>query len=341
MANIQKYFEEFHDNIRLRRSHDKEIAEKRDIVVKRVKNYLKQKFEEQDLPVPQFEAFGQGSYAMDTGILPIKKGDYDIDVGLLFKIATSDYPNPVTVKKWVLEALEDHTSDVHMKEPCVTVNYMEDGEVIYHVDLAIYSDENLDGKTYLARGKESSESSKRKWEVAEPKKLISIITEKFGGDAMQFRRIIKYLKRWKDVNFPDSGNAAPLGIGITIAAYNWFDTSKNHDPFTGQTTYDDRAALVNFLQRWLAQFSGNRLIVTLPVQPFSDLFAKMSDAQIATFKEKMKELLATLIATEIEPDPAAACEKLQKKFGEDFPVPEKSETATEKKRAIVSSNASA
>lgn len=340
MVNIQKYFEEFHDAIRLRSHHDNEIAEKKKILLTKLRGFLERKFEEEGLPIPTFESINQGSYAMDTGILPAKEGDYDIDVGLLFKIAKSDF-DPVTVKKWVLEALGDHTSDVQMKEPCVTVNYMDDGEVIYHVDLAVYSNNNLDGQTYLARGEESSDAASKKWELSQPQQLITLITQKFGGDGAQFRRIIKYLKRWKDVNFPATGNGAPLGIGITIAAYNWCEIGKTYDATTGRTIYDDRSALKNFLQRLLGQFTGNRLHVTMPVQPFNDLFAGMSDIQSQNFQQKLKDLLSAIIATEIEPDPAAACEKMQKKFGEDFPVPEKSETATEKKRAIVSSNESA
>lgn len=341
MANIQKYFEEFHDNIRLRPSHDREIAEKRTIVVQKVRAYLKAKFEEEGLPVPQFEQFDQGSYAMDTGILPAKEGDYDIDVGLLFRISASDYADPVTVKQWILEALENHTSDVLMKEPCVTVNYMEDGETIYHVDLAVYADANLDGRTYLARGHENSESSARRWEPSEPRKLVELVLQRFADDGAQFRRIIKYLKRWKDVKFLDGGNSTPLGIGITIAAYNWFEPSKTVDTFTGAVRYDDRAALKSFLERLLGQFLGGRLSVMLPVDPRGDLFAKMTDLQMQDLKEKLKGLLAAVIAADVEPAPEVACEKMNKQFGDAFPIPEKSATAEPKRRAIVHSNSSA
>lgn len=341
MATLQKYFEEFHDNIRLRASHEREIAEKRDIVVQKVKAYLKTKFDEEGLPIPQFEHFDQGSYAMDTGILPIKEGDYDIDVGLLFKISASDYPDPVTVKRWILEALENHTSEVCMKEPCVTVNYMEDDEIVYHVDLAIYADANVDGRTYLARGDENSEALARRWEPAEPQQLIELMRQHFGDDGGQFRRIIKYLKRWKDMKFTDGGNAAPLGIGITIAAYNWFQPSKTNDSFTDRVRYDDHTALKSFLERLLGQFAGGPLHVSLPVEPHSDLFGKMTDQQMQDLREELKGLLATLIAAGVEPAPEIACEKLRKQFGNAFPVPEKSATAEPKRRAIVHSNSSA
>jgi hypothetical protein len=100
---------------------------------------------------PTFTWFNQGSYEMGTGIKPAVSGDYDIDVGIIFDINHSEH-DPVDVKTWVTDALEGHTKKVDMRRPCVTVFYQRDDEPIYHVDLAIYSDDTCPGTgcRYLA-----------------------------------------------------------------------------------------------------------------------------------------------------------------------------------------------
>jgi hypothetical protein len=86
---------------------------------------------------------------------------------------------------------------------------------------------------------------------------------------------------------------------------------------------------------------GDRLRVYLPVEPYSDLFAKMSDNQMATLKEELESLLDALDSAATEVDPVVASETLKKVFGDDFPVPEKPDTGEKKSRAISTASASA
>lgn len=353
MADVQKYFEQFHENIKLNRFDENEtLREKRDAVLNKFKTKLKELFEKKKEPVPSYDWFNQGSYEMGTGVKPLDS-DYDIDVGLMFKVAIKDYSDPVEVKKWVYDSLDGHTKRVEMRRPCVTVFYQKENEPIYHVDLAIYSDKscNSDGKDYLAKGKLNSAPEHRIWEEAHPKELTELIKDRFAGeDGNQFRRTIRYLKRWKDVKFASNGNAAPIGMAITVAAYYWFRVNKELvDPFQGKYKYNDLKALKQFVDSMLGNFSTvyydgdwvERLTVTLPVQPGSDLFSKMTNQQMKVFKEKLEGLSDVLQDAEDEVDPVEACKKLQKEFGDDFPVPEKSETAQKKAAAIVSSSSSA
>ncbi|MFV2044576.1 MAG: hypothetical protein ACC700_15250, partial [Anaerolineales bacterium] len=143
--------------------------------------------------------------------------------GIYFRASADTWPDPVTPKLMVHEALDGHTKEVLIRRSCVTVFYQREGEPIYHVDLAIFSDgaENGDGKHRLAKGKQNSAQELRIWEASDPQALTDKIIDRFeGNDRDQFRRIVRYLKRWKDVNFPSDGNAAPLGIGLTILAYD-------------------------------------------------------------------------------------------------------------------------
>lgn len=347
MASIQPYFIKFHDTIKLDDENDI-LREKRDILFEKLRKNLK----EQVANPPSFATFNKGGYAMNLGVKPLN-GDYDIDVGLNFDINRSDYPDPVVVKELVYNALKDHTDSVKIKNPCVTVQYHLRKEPLYHVDFAVYANDGSPTSLYLARGKPISSTNDRKWEGDDPKGLIKIVGEKFNDEdeRLQFRRAIRSLKRWKDVKFSSNGHEAPIGISLTICAYHWFSISKVlTDRVKLSYEYKDLDATLNLVNAMLNRFyqvpSNNgealfRLNAQLPVTPYNDLFEKMTDTQMTTFKEKLENLRDALEAARDEVDPYEACKILQKQFGDDFPVPEIKETAQRRAPAIVSSSSSA
>lgn len=335
MAAIQSQFEQFHTNIK----HDDDdertkLREKRETLIKDLENNLPD-------DVPAFKEFNQGSYAMNTGTVPLD-GNYDIDVGLVFQCKRDIYPDPVDLKKKVRDALTRTNRTIDVRRPCVTVTYLRDGKAEYHVDLAIYvqrSDDTLD----LAMGKENSAADKRVWQVSDPKGLTNEINSRFKDDeAMQFRRCIRYLKRWRDHKFSNGG--APISIALTVAAYHWFQP---YQDLSGK--FVDLVALKNLVNDMLAKFSwamcegtlAYRLSVTLPVTPNSDLMEKMTNTQMDTFKERLTALRDALVASEKDDLPEDACARLQKQFGDEFPIPEKSDTAKAVKAPYVSTGNSA
>lgn len=350
MADVQRYLEKFHDTIKVGRFDENAVLiEKRDRVLDRLRGGLEALFASSDEDQPEYATFNQGSYEMGTGTKPVS-GDYDIDVGICFKIAKADYADPVAVKEWVLNALEGHTKKVEIRRNCVTVWYQAEGEPIYHVDLAIYSDGdfNWDGKTYLAKGKQNSTAQNRLWEEADPRGLISLIKARYtdAKDTAQFRRNIRYLKRWRDEKFTAGGNSAPVGIGLTVAAYYWFAPVKSVDVFSNAVGYDDLEALRRFVQAMLDNFQRlyrdgvavDRLAVTLPVVPLTDVFVKMTDTQMADFKSRLESLRDVIQAAQRKAAPEVACKLLQGQFGGDFPVPPPEETAQKRGPAILSSS---
>lgn len=321
--NLQKEFLEFHDNIKLDDENDT-LREKRDILLNKLSRNI-------SADAAKYTHFNQGSYAMGTGVKP-EAGDYDIDVGLKFQISKNDYPDPIEVKEWVRDALEGHTKSVVIRRSCVTVTYQENGEDAFHVDFAIYASNNPDGKMYLAKGKENSGQSNRFWEVSHPQELISKIKEKFsdGKDAAQFRRCIRYLKWWKNHNFSSEGNSAPTGISLTILAYKYFAVKKNVDYITNTSEYDDFAALKALVRAIKEAFkltydseSGDHIHsieLNLIVEPWNNLFEKMTAKQMDDFYTKIACLDVVLEEVSREERRNKACEKMQEVFGMDFPV---------------------
>jgi hypothetical protein len=352
MANVQKQFESFHGLICLGRFKENDtLREKRDIIRKRVETRIGDVFKKYGEECPEIEWCDLGSYAIGTGVKPIDC-DFDIDQGLFFKIDTSRYPNPVVLKERVHEALTGHTDSVEIRRPCVTVFYHMDEEPVFHVDIAVFSSAraNFTRKNYLARGKPSSPSHERIWEVADPEGLLAAIKRRFakGPERDQFRRVVRYLKRWKDWAFSTSGTGAPIGIGLTVAAYQWFSVIYS-DVFA--KTPDDMQALRTLVTTMRTQFADvwdanenavvRRLSVYLPVDPRADLFAKMTAAQMRTFEEQLRILSEALDYASTQVDPMEACRRLAKVFGDDFPVPSIEETAKKHAPAIVSSSNSA
>lgn len=351
MTDVQKQLEGFHDTIRLTNENET-LREKREIILDKLRARLPKLFEDCNEEPPTFTTFNRGSYAMHTGILPVH-GDYDIDVGVVFDICKEEYPDPVVVKQWVHDALEGHTDVVAIKKPCVTVQYHLSGEDVYHVDLAIYAhDAYSDESLYLARGKPYSMPENKFWEPAAPKEILEIISNysENPDDRKQFRRVVRYLKRWKDIKFSLDGNAAPIGIGLTVAAYLWFEPKFTWiDKFQNKRRYDDLLAISEFLDTVIQRFSitthddelARRLEVKLPVRPHNDLFAKMTNKQMNSFHEKLTDLRDVLHDALDETDPVEACRQLQTQFGDDLTVPNTDETVQKRKRAIVSSSTSA
>jgi hypothetical protein len=341
MANLQKEFLEFHDLIKLKIDDENaKLKEKRDIILDRLSSKISS-------DAKSYTHFNQGSYAMATGIKPIA-GEYDIDVGLWFDMSKDDV-KPMVAKKWVYDALIDHTDEVCYKNPCITVTYKENGEPKFHVDVTVYAVSNTDGKVYLAKGKPGSKDENKKWEESNPKDLIKLISEHFddADDRKQFRRVIRYLKRWKDHKFTAGSAGKPTGIALTICAYHHFTSSYNYDFFEQKKKYDDLAALEKFISVLRGKFSpkysfdnnGNlvvdyRMEILLPVSPYTDLFVKMTDNQMTNVYDKLGSLQNALKEAKSEVDPVKAAELLEKQFGDDFPIPPKPATGKTQSRVI-------
>lgn len=354
MANVQAQFEQFDGTIRLGRFEENEtLREKRDIIRRTVDKNLPDVFNKYNEKVPDWKWYDQGSYDLGTGIKPPVDCDFDIDQGLYFQLSTSAYQDPVVLKKRVHEALNGHTDHVKIRKSCVTVQYHVNKEPVYHVDIAVICDEasNADRKNRLASGRESSPAEEREWRVSDVDGMKNKFWARFasGADRDQFRRVVRYFKRWKDHNFELAGHGAPTGISLTIGCYDEMRVAFE-DTFTKDSPMDldaMRGAVGRLLGRfhdaWDAGLgrSVRRMKMTLPVEPWSDVLARMTARQMEDFEEKLKTLRDAMESAANETDPVEACKTLRKVFGPDFPVPERKKTAKKHAPAVASSSNSA
>lgn len=307
-ADLQGLFECFHDAIKLDENDERrKLREKREVIL----STLKRKLVTQSL---SFEAFDQGSYAMRTGVVP-KDGNYDIDVGLIFDCPRERFPDPVTLKCLVRDALVANNRTVKIRRACVTVEYIRQGMPDYHVDLALYI-RQADGRLRLAKGREFSEPQHREWEWSAPRELTQYVLAKFAGDDQaQFRRCIRYLKRWRDENFC---TGAPYSIALTLAAASWFEPRR-----TGDGAYVDVEALHFLVNKMRSNFGNDwnfsRLAVRLPGSAKTDLMKRLTDPQMLALKEQLRSLELALEKCFGDVAISNSAASLAPLFGSDFP----------------------
>jgi hypothetical protein len=337
---IQNQFIKFHEAIRLDDDDLGPVRDKRDMLIEEIKQYFKDKDKGDDKFNISIDTFGLGSYSFGTGIKPMYEDeDYDLDQALLFNVVRNHFTNALELKKYVKAAMDKYQRSVEIKKPCVRVQYFEAGMHRFHLDFACYTIESTffssKPEYYLARGTENSKPEEIAWEIAEPKelreKVSSFLKDNPEGRA-QFIRIIRYMKRWKDKNFKYTEKGKPTGIAMTALALKGFvpvlkDLYENNE-------INDLAAIYNFVNFILTQFSFNKIKVELPVRPYNDLFKKMNDNQHIRLQDdlaKLKESLGNAINCV---DPHEASIILNNEFGEDFEIISKEESAEKKDKTV-------
>lgn len=327
MADIQTYFEKFHATIRVDYDMSSELRERRDLVLEKIRESLKK------AEKPPFKELNQGSYIMKTGVKPIADLEYDIDVGLRFQVDPEEH-TAAEVRSWVLDAISNHTKSVEDRRPCIRVNYSQG----YHLDLVCYSVWNED--VYKLAHKTQG------WRATEPKKLLAHIAEHqkwhFGDtdDSLtktnQFRRCVRYLRRWNDVRTPFEHKDKPTGLSLVLLAMQ--GGLRATEFLDGRS--DDLGALVGFFSSLLGK--SQRLVAPKPTEEFEELLAHLSDAAMEKLQSDLGQLRDALESAQKNLDPTAACETLVPFLGTDFPVPDSKEIAKRSSGpAIISTSSSA
>lgn len=320
--SIQKKFSNFHDTIKLSRedSKYKDAREKDDSIC----DDLKVAFKEAGHPV--IESFLQGSLKTATAIKH-SKNDFDIDRALVIDALTAP-EDPVEVKKMVYHVLEKRGfKNAKIKMPCVTADY---ANLNLHIDIVVYK---KNGDYYeLAVGKRNSSDAIKEWSPSNPKGLIDNINNKsdYIGSSedklKQYKRLVRYMKRWRDEKFEDTVRKKVYSIGITIMLKEQFkpvldDEGKPDDLKALRDTVE--AVLDGNYFKMLAD-SNYRIEVNLPTLPFKNIFHNSSVATGTQFRNKLIAMLRNLNKALAEDSLKKQCDILREVFGDDFETAEES-----------------
>lgn len=325
---LKKQFSDFHGKIK----KDKEtstLIEKRDKLKSDIEKYLPDELNEYGISVNKSDLrfINQGSYKIGTTIQSNDGQSVDLDYAVIIPIDKEEHDDPRQVKKAVKESLIINNIRIpKIKEPCVTIAYHANGEEFMHIDFPIYAE--YDGKLYLARGKETSENYD--WEIADPEGLSAYFLDKFS-DNEQLKRIVRYIKKWKQEKYNGSTNSneVPPSVGLTILA------CENFIKYSSDDGDDDLSALYYTVNNIKNKFSVTRdenseiieanISCGLPVEPYSDVFYKLkkSSAHMITFYKRLSKACENLNEAMNIDDEHEAAKKVVKVLGEEFDIPEK------------------
>jgi len=317
--SIQTHFDAFHNRIKLGRRDDayKKARGRDDSIT----GAVTASFKEAGYPVTS--NFIQGSLATSTAIVPVS-GDYDVDRALVIEADTAP-SNPVDPKKNALAVLESRGfKNAKIKKPCVTADYAAEN---VHIDFPIYK--ISDSQHYLAVGKKNSDEANREWSAADPKGFIDWINDStIHGDPVkpkhdQFRRLVRYLKRWRDHQFSESVARKVYSIGLTVMVREQFRASFSEDGFR-EDLKALRIAVENILYGgYFSQVDEGRyrVRVSMPVQPWRDIFDGSSVDTGTQLRNKLQTIKDKLVEVEGLDNERDQCEILNKLFGDDFKIP--------------------
>lgn len=327
---LKKQFEEFYAEIKIDRDEEgEELIEKRNILQSDLEGNLPDIMGEHDIELKKsdIDIFDQGSYKLNT---TIATEPYDRDVAIMIPLNIEDYPDTRAIKGYIRDALIHTNRTLVIKEPCVNVSYIQDGEEWMHIDLPVYASYN--GNVYLARGREFATEGNYGWELSDPKGLNEWMLAQITGKD-QLRRIVRYIKKWKYEKYKNTSeskkNQIPPSIGLTLLAFDCFAgcTSSDGD--------DDLLSLQNTISNIISKFSLTynasgeiikaEITRTLPVIPCTDVFTKMKnrDCYGVTFYNRLNTALQNLTDAVNESSEHDAGVSVQKVFGDEFVAPAK------------------
>jgi hypothetical protein len=305
MSDLHRLFGDFNDNISLSATKKEDLKRGRNALRQKVRDYLKKK----DMKVPNF--CGQGSFMMKTVVNPIGDNEYDIDDGIYIKeykdTDEESWPAVSTVHNWIKKAVENHTNQSPQdKNTCVRVIYAKN----YHIDLPSYIiKDNIARLAHKTKG----------WIESDPKAMTDWFINKNKDTGDQLRRVVKYVKAWKDFQNKDSKQVDLCGLAITILAA---------DNFYYESGRDDKS-LLGTLTSIIDELEEN-FVCYKPVAPMDeDLFAGFSSTKQENILNKLKNFRDALEAAIDEDNEKKACEKLREKLGDRFPKGEDNSTSNE------------
>ena len=300
MADINDLFTTFNDSITLTTAKTNNLRTSRNSLRSTIKDW----FSNNDKQKPKF--CWQGSFAMKTTVNPVGENDYDIDDGVYLigydDVDSSEWPATSTVHNWVKNAVTGQTkAEPINKDACIRVVYSSG----YHIDLPIYIEQ--DGSIYLAH-------KNKGWIISDPKAFREWFSKKVQDNDEQLRRLVKYLKAWKDYK------SVPLkGIEITILVSNNFCIYEGHDE---KSLRDTVQSIIGTLE--------NSFTCYKPVAPYENLFEGYSKTKKESILNSLAALKKALDNAINEQDPLTASQYMIDEFGSRFPKGEAVEQAEAK-----------
>ncbi|MFN6834461.1 cyclic GMP-AMP synthase DncV-like nucleotidyltransferase [Enterococcus hirae] len=319
---LQKEFIDFNDLIKIGNETDV-LREKREMLSEDFKKNFPEKCKLSNIEIKSSDIsfVSQGSFKLNTTVTS-KDNEVDLDLGVIFPLDIIEHEDPRKIKILGKEALEIPGRRFPIiKEPCITIDYVKKGEDWLHLDFPLYAEHQ--GQLYLARGKEHGNYL---WEEADPKELNKYIISKLTSSTGQPRRIVRYLKKWKQNVYSsnDTTEKKPPSIGLTLLVVDSLVENES-DLEALRTVFHairDRFMIVKNID---GEIVSAKITQNLPVKPHKDVFKNFDRTEnhgIAFYKKIDKAVsdLDNALLCDNEHDAATYVAKV---LGEEFSIPEK------------------
>lgn len=254
MANCNKLFQDFNKKITPSAEEMSKMKTSRKALEKKIAEKLKDKL---GLTV-SFYTQGSGAKLMKTIIIK-ENGTYDADRGVY--LPQKPDVSTETIQKYVLEAVQDHTTDgASHRKKCIRVYYRN----AYNIDFPVYYEVPDETYSYLAIKGDG-------WIKDDPAKMISWFCG-YRDNEGQLIRMVKYLKAWAS----KCSFKMPSGIAIAVWAARNFKANVDRDD---KCLLSMLTAIQSNVEIDVACFS--------PVEPFDELTSKLSEDQKNKFKDEL------------------------------------------------------
>ncbi|MCP4050584.1 MAG: hypothetical protein GY730_07770 [bacterium] len=287
MANCHNLFEDFYKKIKLSETQKENLKRSRDTLRKQIRNYLKDDNENE----PKFH--GQGSYMMHTINSPIND-KFDLDDGIYFSGNENKRMGVDHYHSLIVNAVKGHAANVSDKPTCIRVEYSNN----YNIDLPIYYFSNESSHPELAH-------SCNGWILSDPREFYEWFNEATSKKP-QLRRIVRFIKAWKDNIKQDSERKFPSGLILTILVKKNFIGDKQDDVSFGKT-------LLEILECLNADFSCHR-----PTTPKDENLLEDFNDDKEYFMNSLKEICESASRALAHPIQAEACLEWKKHLGNRF-----------------------
>jgi hypothetical protein len=208
------------------------------------------------------------------------------------------------VHAWIVDATTGYTTeDPQDRNRCVRVIYK--GNPPYHVDLPCYVMSSGDVPLLFDKSREKAVTPPASPYQSDPRAMTNWFVGRVD-EADQLRRIVRYLKAWKDYQ-RDRGAGVAKGLALTILA-------------TEVHVYDvrDDVAFAKTVSAAYARLTAN-LTIQKPLTPFEDLTASWTKKQSEDFLDRLKQLRDRGNDALEEDDKGTAAKIWQKVLGDRFP----------------------
>lgn len=303
MATLHNEYFRFCREITITAKNKESLVKSRNALKKKIKKY----FEEEKENELQPKFWGQGSFDTKTLNEPIKEVDkngntllkFDLDYGIYFieKEGEDNKKSIDTWHNWIYNAVENHTGTPPVrKTTCVRVIF-SDG---HHIDLPIYyKDGAVPELAHKSKG----------WIQSDPKEFVEWFNNQANNN-QQLRRIVRYLKAWKNYKEVNNSNLKfPSGFSLTILAVNNFMPNERDDVAFKET-------IAKIKQTLDSSFECLR-----PTTPKGEnVFENFSETNKNNFMNALGSLIEDCEKALDEKNFKKASEKLQKHFGNRFPL---------------------